>query len=290
MDISPRNPTAISPLDTVPPSSSSSSSLQPNLSSSLPPQELILLCGLIGSGKSTLSASLVQLLPPTSTRRQWVRVNQDELGDRRTCEAIARSALASGNNVLIDRQNFDRAQRKVWVQLAREFRGVRVGAWVMGTSLEVSFLSCSLGWVIRLMWTSHVADQDCKSRLIYRQDHPTIKDAQLGIRLLNQFLKQWQEPQLSEGFDRLMILPPLPLSNSMTSQLFESLLSQLWSTTSNTALRQLANNGRFGPAPIASPRNNNPSPYKATPGKGQMNLDSFGFARTTPPPPPPFRG
>ncbi|KDE05722.1 hypothetical protein MVLG_03956 [Microbotryum lychnidis-dioicae p1A1 Lamole] len=246
----------------------SSSSLQPNLPPTLPPQELIVLCGLIGSGKSTLSASLVQLLPPTTTRHQWVRVNQDESGDRRTCEAIARSALARGHNVLIDRQNFDRAQRKVWVQLAREFKGVRVGAWVMGTSLE-----------------------DCKSRFMYRQNHPTIKDAQLGIRLLNQFLKQWQEPHPNEGFDSLMILPPLPPSNAITPELLESLLFQLWAPAPTNAKRQVENNGTFGPAPIVSPWNTTTSsPYRPGPRKGQRSLDSFGFARQTPPPPPPFRG
>lgn len=48
---------------------------------------LLVLCGVVGSGKSTL-ADAISLSP------DWVRVCQDVLGDRRSCERAVRQALS----------------------------------------------------------------------------------------------------------------------------------------------------------------------------------------------------
>lgn len=121
------------------------------------PQELIVLAGVVGSGKSTLSTAWQHHLPVRAIRflqsvaaehshrqltlqnlgQDWVRVNQDDLGDRRTCEAAVRTALSQGMNVVVDRQNFDAGQRRTWLEIANEFPAVRVGGMVMGTPKEV---------------------------------------------------------------------------------------------------------------------------------------------------------
>ena len=48
-----------------------------------------------------------------------------------------------GMNVVLDRQNFDKTQRKVWLEIANEFPNLVVSGMVMGTpysvSLEVSY-------------------------------------------------------------------------------------------------------------------------------------------------------
>ncbi|BGP33350.1 hypothetical protein JCM10296v2_005148 [Rhodotorula toruloides] len=172
-------------------------------------QELIVLAGVVGSGKSTLSQRWEELM------KGWVRVNQDDLGDRRTCENMARARLGEGYSVLVDRQNFDAGQRKTWVEIASEFPEVEVGCMVMGTSKE-----------------------DCRERLLVRQDHPTIDNPDLAVQLLDKFSSLWQEPMLDEGFDRLITLPPLPLPAEIDAALIQSLLDLLHASPLNPSARQ----------------------------------------------------
>jgi predicted kinase len=49
---------------------------------------------------------------------QFVRINQDELGNRKACEAKAREVLAAGKCPIIDRCNFDWSQRQKWTTMA----------------------------------------------------------------------------------------------------------------------------------------------------------------------------
>ena len=73
-------------------------------------------CGLgrLGSDDFLLTCSL------SAFRRQFVRVNQDELGNRRRCEEKARLALLANKCPVIDRCNFDESQRLKWFQLVRD--------------------------------------------------------------------------------------------------------------------------------------------------------------------------
>ena len=107
-----------------------------------PPQRLLILVGLPGSGKSTAAATLES--------RGWVRINQDTLGSRPACEAAASAALAAGRSVVVDRVNFDVRQRGTWVALARSTR-VPVAALELRLPIEV-----------------------CVARAMARTDHPTI--------------------------------------------------------------------------------------------------------------------
>lgn len=55
--------------------------------------------------------------------RNTAGIAQDTLGNRRKCENAAVSALQAGREVVIDRCNFDREQRAVWINIARcDFR------------------------------------------------------------------------------------------------------------------------------------------------------------------------
>ncbi|GAA5895791.1 uncharacterized protein JCM6883_001622 [Sporobolomyces salmoneus] len=158
-------------------------------------QYLVVLAGVVGSGKSTLSSAWSKALP------NWVRVNQDDLGDRRTCEQVLRSHLSQGRSAVLDRQNFDPGQRRTWMEIASEFPNVKVVGMVMGTSKE-----------------------DCRSRLMVRENHPTIDNPRLALDLLDKFSGLWEEPRIDEGFDHLLTLPPLPPGPAIDAPLITTLI------------------------------------------------------------------
>jgi len=76
---------------------------------------LLLMVGIPGSGKSTFAKSLEKAMP-----YKFVRINQDELGDRRRCEEMTRKTLANGQCPVIDRCNFDPHQRAHFVNIVEE--------------------------------------------------------------------------------------------------------------------------------------------------------------------------
>ncbi|KIP08783.1 hypothetical protein PHLGIDRAFT_103760 [Phlebiopsis gigantea 11061_1 CR5-6] len=142
------------------------------------PQIVLILVGLIGSGKSTFAEALQGYLPT------FRRCNQDELGDRRAVEAAARSALEMGLSVTVDRTNFDASQRATWVRIAREFPGTLLWVLVFDTPYEI-----------------------CAERLRWRTSHPTITSPEQGLDVLQRFVSQYRSPQAHEGFDQMLFLP-----------------------------------------------------------------------------------
>jgi len=132
------------------PSSTSSSSSSSSGSSRRP--ILLMLCGLVGSGKSTWAANLMvrgnaakastsssssssvdggATAAETATTTTaaaatatcssagitWVIVSQDVLKSRDKCEKVCAGALAAGQSVIIDRTNLTAEQRASFVQL-----------------------------------------------------------------------------------------------------------------------------------------------------------------------------
>jgi hypothetical protein len=81
-------------------------------------QMMVILYGIPGSGKSTLAQRMVHEFHPHNP--YWISLNQDALGSRKIVERHTHDALQSGYNVIIDRCNFDVAQRKYWIQIAWE--------------------------------------------------------------------------------------------------------------------------------------------------------------------------
>ncbi|KAG2497888.1 hypothetical protein HYH03_004154 [Edaphochlamys debaryana] len=133
---------------------------------------LLVLVGIPGSGKSTLSQHLVQ--------HGWSHINQDALGSRPACEDACRAALRQGLNVVVDRCNHDSFQRSHWVRLARQAGRVRVVALQLLLPVGV-----------------------CKQRALARVGHPT-----LGLHnaegVIDRFYHEFEPADTREGFDRVM--------------------------------------------------------------------------------------
>ncbi|ORX89323.1 P-loop containing nucleoside triphosphate hydrolase protein [Basidiobolus meristosporus CBS 931.73] len=131
---------------------------------------VLILVGAPGSGKSTFAKSLC------SYDKSWRRVNQDDMGDRSTCERYTRRWLKEGRNAVIDRCNFDEKQRKTWIRIAFEFDLLP----------EVIFFTTPF--------------QECENRVQAREEHPTGVVGEEGLEVLRRFQRMLTRPTLEEGF------------------------------------------------------------------------------------------
>lgn len=127
-----------------------------------------------------------------------------------------------GKSVVVDRQNFDAGQRRHWLEIASEFPHVEVGGMVMGTSKEVRPVSLLYhGWPSFRLTLPRADLQECRQRLLVRQNHPTIGDAKLAVELLDKFTGLWEEPRLDEvrSFSWLFVfhLPTLRFCRASTA-------------------------------------------------------------------------
>lgn len=136
---------------------------------------MVLLVGLPGSGKSTIALAHY---------KDFVRINQDELGSRDACVAKLLEAIESGKDTIIDRCNTDIRQRSTWIKLAKHY-GVT----------EVECINVT------------TAPNDCYLRAIKRKDHPTIKNlTPMKIRsIIHKFDKGYEPPTFAEGFTKITV-------------------------------------------------------------------------------------
>ncbi|PLW21997.1 hypothetical protein PCANC_04347 [Puccinia coronata f. sp. avenae] len=150
-------------------------------------QRVLVLCGFVGSGKSSFAIELEKFNP------NFIRISQDVLGKRQVCEAVARRSLREGKSIIIDRQNFDRKQRSTWIQIANEFAGLNSGCNVACDVIEFA-----------------TPYEECAKRLQVRTGHESIHTVQEGMGILKLVSsQQWVPPDVSEGFTRhLVLLPP----------------------------------------------------------------------------------
>ncbi|KAG8955801.1 hypothetical protein FRC03_011045 [Tulasnella sp. 419] len=142
-------------------------------------QVLIILVGLIGSGKTEFAKALTDRYPGI------VRYNQDELGDRRHVERKVHETLQAGGSVCVDRTNVDPSQRWTWIDIGRQYPNVDIWCVLLDTPYSI-----------------------CRERLRSRESHPTIKDFDTALKVLNIFSRSFKPPFRSEGFDFVFKLPP----------------------------------------------------------------------------------
>lgn len=138
---------------------------------------MIILVGLPGSGKSTYAKKHYP---------DYVYINQDELKSRDVCAIKAREAIDAGRDVIIDRTNIDKRQRKVWTNLAK-FYGVQ--------NVECILLK--------------VEPKECIKRINGRKNHPTIPSElplDKKMHIVYTFIKSYEEPSLDEGFNSITVV------------------------------------------------------------------------------------
>ena len=137
--------------------------------------EVVVLCGIPGSGKSTTALS--------EEFKDYVRVNQDELFSKDKCVEILTKALKDKQSVIVDRCNQDIKQRKLWIDLA----------YYYGAEVRCSYLV--------------VNPDTCLGRIYLRKNHPTIKEGlsyEKKRSIIASFLKSFQDPTLDEGFKEVV--------------------------------------------------------------------------------------
>ncbi|EUC55720.1 AAA domain protein [Rhizoctonia solani AG-3 Rhs1AP] len=172
------------------------SSDTPNLNTLI----LIILCGLVGSGKSTFATALQREFP------EFRRCNQDELGRREDVEREVSAALSQGLSVCVDRTNFDPSQRRTWIDIARQYSNVEIWGITMDTPMDT-----------------------CHARLIERKNHPTLRTPEKAVEVLSRFSSQFVPIKLDEGFNRLYSLTPNG-SPDYTSEELENILAAVRET------------------------------------------------------------
>ncbi|KAJ6624965.1 P-loop containing nucleoside triphosphate hydrolase protein [Mycena sp. CBHHK59/15] len=207
---------------------------------------VLILVGLIGSGKSTFAQALEDNFP------EFSRCNQDDLGDRRKVEHLARTLLRNGSSVCIDRTNFDASQRAHWIKIAHEFPGTLIWVIVFDTPKDV-----------------------CATRLRTRTEHPTIKNPEDAISILERFSSQYRAPSESEGYDRIIYLQP---SDQETSYSRSRLAAILHCVRNAPSAAPSVGRTVYQP-PTWRSRSSRGGSFRETRGRGDLNVHHTGVHR-----------
>lgn len=126
---------------------------------------LTMFVGPPGSGKSTRSKDLIN--NDGDHGAATVYVNQDSQGKFQHMD-IFREALRNGQHIIIDRMNFNKAQRNNYLEQARKL---------------------SYHIVIHVL---HESSETCMARAIARKGHETIKDEENARQAINFFFRTYE--------------------------------------------------------------------------------------------------
>lgn len=143
---------------------------------------LTILIGPPGSGKSTYCGLM-------RGGDNLFRISQDDMGREGHKEKFI-EAINQGWSPVIDRMNFNKQQRKYYIDIAKE-----AGHKIKGITL----------------FFSH---ETCFNRMMKRQDHPTIKTEESALQALHTFYSKFEYPTLEEGFDELEEIRETPTIDS----------------------------------------------------------------------------
>lgn len=136
--------------------------------------KLVILVGPPGSGKSTMAKNAVDV---------EVYINQDSQGKDGHWK-LFEQALREGKNIVVDRMNFDKAQRAKYLNPAKK-----------------------LGYETRII-VKHESLRTCMERIEKRESHETIKDAATGRKVLHFFFNKYERPTPDEADHIQFMYPP----------------------------------------------------------------------------------
>ena len=128
--------------------------------------KLTILIGPPGSGKSTHAKAM--------EAQGYLRISQDDQG-REGHRELFQSHITTGRDIVVDRMNFDKAQRN-------QYR------------LE----AIKNGYTVNLVEFC-VPRQVCYDRCMARENHPTITESKHATSALNTYFSRYEEPAEDEG-------------------------------------------------------------------------------------------
>lgn len=99
------------------------------------------------------------------------------------------SLILQGKNVIVDRCNFDKDQRKTWINIAHHYR-LSIDAIILDTPFEI-----------------------CEKRILNREDHPTQVHGSQGLNILETFKQMYKLPNYNEGFERILNVKPQEIND-----------------------------------------------------------------------------
>lgn len=138
---------------------------------------VVLLVGLPGSGKSTLSKQEFS---------NYAYINQDSLGSKDNCVFLYKECLSKNMNIIVDRCNQDKKQRKLWINIALQY-GVE--------SVNCIYLD--------------VNEEECIARILSRKNHETILEnfpISKKRSIVYKMNKELELPTLDEGFSSILFM------------------------------------------------------------------------------------
>lgn len=149
--------------------------------------KLTILIGPPGSGKSTLAKSHIEAVEALGCPAP-VYVNQDT--QKAEHKDIFINAVYAGQDIIVDRMNFNVQQRKTFVEIAK-LKGYEIEAIVICQSQET-----------------------CLARMLVRENHPTIKDEKSARSALQTFMTKYEPPTAEEGIDKIQRIYPAGLKQN----------------------------------------------------------------------------
>ncbi|XP_059622603.1 uncharacterized protein F21D5.5 [Phlebotomus argentipes] len=135
-------------------------------------QEIIVMCGSPGSGKSSFVKSNFK-------GTKYEIVSRDKLGTWQKCVSAAQGVLQRGKSVVVDNTNPDIESRKRYSELAKQCK-CRCRCFLMNTSAA-----------------------QARHNIVFREltDPAHVK---VNDMVLNSYKSKFREPQTSEGFDEIV--------------------------------------------------------------------------------------
>lgn len=154
---------------------------------------MIILVGGPGSGKSHFCKSFL-------LSKGYVHINRDTLGSWQKCVKLLEEGLRNNKNCVVDNTNIDKESRKRYIEVAIKFN-VPCICFVMSTSY-----------------------QQCKHNIKFREMTDKIHEPVNEI-ILNTLKKNYEKPELEEGFDKIVEVPFMPnFDNDEMEKLYKMFL------------------------------------------------------------------